>query len=185
MVRSKIKPTNNEITFNKDDIIVSKTDTRGIITYANQVFQDVSGYKEDELLGLPHNILRHPDMPACVFKLLWNTIEEGKEIFAYVKNLAKNGGYYWVFAHVTPSFDVSGHISGYHSNRRVPYPDALQKVIPLYKKLREIESRHGDTKEGMNAAFEHLRSLLQDQGASYEEFVFQLSEQTQLSNAIH
>jgi PAS domain S-box-containing protein len=91
-----------------------------VITYANETFLKIAGYTEDEILGQPHNIIRHPDMPRCVFKLLWDTLEMKHEIFAYVKNMAKNGDFYWVFAHVTPTFNEHGTVIGYHSNRRVP-----------------------------------------------------------------
>ena len=100
-----IRPTAVERTFKEDEIIVSKTDLKGIITYANRTFLEVAMYSEDEVLGQPHSLIRHPDMPRCVFKLLWDTIQGGEEIFAYVKNMAKNGDYYWVFAHVTPTFN--------------------------------------------------------------------------------
>jgi len=103
MPARKIEPTGVESHFGDDEIIVSKTDPRGVITYANEIFIRVSGYSEEELLGAPHSILRHPAMPRCVFKLLWDTIQGGREIFAYVVNLAKTGNHYWVLAHVTPS----------------------------------------------------------------------------------
>ena len=117
---SSVQPTGRERMFSENDIIVSKTDLKGIITYANQTFLDVSGYSEEEILGQPHNIIRHADMPQCVFKLLWDTIKEGQEIFAHVENMSKNGDHYWVFAHVTPTFNDARKIIGYHSNRRVP-----------------------------------------------------------------
>ena len=99
-----MSPSNRESPFDENEIIVSKTDTRGRITYANDVFSRVSRFGVAELLGAPHSIIRHPDMPRCVFKLLWDTIQAKQEIFAYVVNMAKNGDHYWVFAHVTPSF---------------------------------------------------------------------------------
>lgn len=105
--------------FDEEEVIVSKTDVKGIITYANRVFLRVAGYDEEGLLGRPHNIIRHPDMPRCVFKLLWDKLEQQEEVFAYVVNLAKNGDHYWVFAHVTPSIDRRSRVVGYHSNRRV------------------------------------------------------------------
>jgi PAS domain S-box-containing protein len=117
--------------FDESELIVSKTDLKGAVTYANNTFfLKVSGYGEEELLGQPHSILRHPDMPRCAFKLLWQEIEAGREIFAYVVNLAKNGDHYWVFAHVTPTIKDNGSIIGYHSSRRVPSRTALGKVIP-------------------------------------------------------
>jgi PAS domain S-box-containing protein len=84
-------PTGQEVRFPETGLIVSKTDLRGVITYANELFTEVCGYHEDELLGRPHSIIRHPEMPRCVFKLLWDTIQDGHEIFAFVVNLCKSG----------------------------------------------------------------------------------------------
>lgn len=179
-----ITPTGREATFDNDEIIVSKTDLRGIITYANDVFARVSRYRPSELIGAPHNIVRHPEMPRCVFKLLWDTIKAGQEIFAYVLNLAKDGSHYWVFAHVTPSYDEAGRHVGYHSSRRVPYPDALVKVKPLYQKLLAEEARSADPRQGAANAGRLLRQVLEEQGMDYSEFVFSLSAQTQLSAGI-
>lgn len=113
-------PTGVERTFEPDQIIVTKTDLQGRITYANDVFLGVSAFEEHEVLGQPHNIIRHPDMPRCVFQLLWDTLRAGEELFAYVVNLAGDGAHYWVLAHVTPSVGPTGTVVGYHSNRRVP-----------------------------------------------------------------
>ena len=180
MRRLDTPPSGREITFDEHEIIVSKTDTRGIITYANDVFERVSGYTEAELVGQPHNLIRHPDMPACVFQLLWDTIGSGKEIFAYVLNQARNGDGYWVFAHVTPSYDSGGRIVGYHSNRRVPYPDALPKVRALYAALLNEERRHSSPKAGIEAGVRMVVQQLTSAGVSYDQFVFSLSEHTQL-----
>lgn len=169
-------PAPREKLFDPDEIIVSKTDTRGVITYANRVFQRVSGYTEAELLGKPHNLIRHPDMPRCVFKLLWDTINSGSEIFAYVKNLAKDGGYYWVHAHVTPTRDDSGKIIGFHSNRRTPSRIAVSRMEPLYRQLAEIENSHSNVREGMAAAAAALTATLQQVGMEYDEFVFSLED---------
>ena len=158
--------------FDEDEIIVSKTDLKGRITYANQVFQQVAGYTEEELLGVPHSIVRHPDMPRCVFKLLWDTIEAGQEIFAYVINRAKNGDHYWVFAHVTPSFDEQGNIIGYHSSRRVPRREAIEAITPIYKALLDKEAEFENRKEGMAASFQVVVDLLTSKGIGYDEFVF-------------
>jgi len=177
---SQIKPTGHEAHFAEDEIIVSKTDLRGVITYANDVFLRVAGYTEEELLGKPHSIVRHPEMPRCVFKLLWDTIQAGNEIFAYVLNLAKGGSHYWVFAHVTPSYDQKGQNVGYHSNRRVPYPDALAKVKPLYAQLLATEKRATNSKIGMETSHAMLIDLLNKQNMDYSEFVFSLSEHTRL-----
>jgi PAS domain S-box-containing protein len=161
--------------FKDDEIIVSKTDLKGHITYANDVFLRVAGMTEAEALGQPHSCIRHPGMPRAVFKLLWDTLGAGKEIFAYVLNRAKNGDHYWVLAHVTPSRDASGNVVGYHSNRRVPDRKILDTVIiPLYKQLLDIEERHANSKEGMNEAFNTLVNLLKSKGVGYDEFIFSL-----------
>ena len=170
-----IQPSGVERFFDEDEIIVSKTDTKGHLTYTNDVFLRLASYTEDEVLGQPHAMIRHPDMPRAVFKLLWDTIQTGKEIFAYVVNMAKNGDHYWVIAHVTPSFDANGQVIGYHSNRRVPDRDTLTNVIqPLYKKLLDIENSHANRKDGMNAAFDTLLGILEEKGVSYDEFIFSL-----------
>jgi len=180
---AKTVPNGREIHFGDEEIIVSKTDLKGRITYANDVFAKVSGYSEAELLGKPHNLIRHPDMPACVFQLLWDVIEQRQEIFAYVINMAKDGGHYWVFAHVTPSFDLAGHHIGYHSNRRVPYVDALPAVKSLYAALCAEERRHPNKKEAIAASTAILMKILTEQGKSYGEFVFGLSRYTRLGAA--
>ncbi len=167
--------TGNEVSFGDDEIIVSKTDLKGHITYCNDVFLKVSGYTEEELLGQPHSIIRHPDMPRCVFKLLWDTLNAGDEIFAYVNNRTKNGDNYWVLAHVTPSWDVAGNLIGYHSNRRVPDRAIVEQTIaPLYASLLEVEKRHSNRKAGMHAAYENLVAVLEKSGMEYDEFVASL-----------
>lgn len=169
-----LPPTGVERTFGEDEIIVSKTDPTGVITYANQVFVRVSGYTESELLGQQHNLVRHRDMPRCVFKLLWDTLRAGREIFAYVVNQAKNGDHYWVLAHVTPTFGAEGEIVGYHSNRRKPRQEAVEKAAALYEALRQEEERFSSHKEGMAAAGAVLAATLQEAGVEYDEFAFSL-----------
>ena len=174
MARADGGLTGVERKFNSDEIIVSKTDLKGRIIYANEVFQRVSGYSEQELLGQPHSLIRHSRMPRCVFKLLWDTIESGNEIFAYVLNRAKNGDEYWVFAHVTPTFDAAGKIISYHSNRRSPKPEAVGKAAGLYAKLLAEEERHADRKDGMAASTRTMMDILGSLGKPYDEFVFSL-----------
>ena len=157
----------SERTFSDDIILVSKTDLKGIITYANQEFIKIVGYKETELIGKPHNIIRHPDMPRIVFKLLWDTLKSGKEINAYVINQCKNeNDHYWVFANVAASVDVKGNVLGYHSTRHTASKEALSIIIPLYKELLEIEKR-----SGMDGSLKRLQEILNEQGVSYDEFV--------------
>jgi PAS domain S-box-containing protein len=169
-----MQPTGIERHFDRDELIVTKTDVKGRITYANSVFCRVAGVSEREAMGAPHSIIRHPDMPRAVFKLLWDTIENGQEIFAYVLNMASSGDHYWVLAHVTPTFDASGRITGYHSNRRVPERRCIAAVTPVYKLLKDIEDSHEDRNAGMLAAVEKLVGILREKRISYDEFVFSL-----------
>lgn len=177
-LRRHIAPRDAEVTFGTEEIIVSKTDTKGLITYANDVFLRVSGYTERELIGAPHNIIRHPDFPGGVFKLLWETITSGQEIFAYVKNMGRDGSYYWVLAHVTPTFDAHGRIIGYHSSRRCPEPAAVREVDKVYDLMRAEESRHSGRKAAAEASLSLVNSLLADKGVTYDEFVWDLIHRT-------
>lgn len=171
----QIRPSCHERTFGLEEVIVSKTDLKGHITYANEVFCRVAGYSREELLGAPHKIVRHPDMPRCVFKLLWDTISQGDEIFAYVKNMARTGDYYWVFAHVTPTFGSDGKIIGYHSNRRSPNRNAVQFFDRLYASLLSIEMKTDDRKRGLDASFQAVLDLLSEKGITYEQLVFSVT----------
>jgi PAS domain S-box-containing protein len=170
-----VVPSGRERFFPASELIVSKTDLRGRVTYANGLFCKVAGYRESELIGQPHSIIRHPDMPRSVFRLLWDTIEDRREIFAFVKNMASNGDHYWVFAHVTPSFDVSGQLTGYHSNRRVPDRTILENtIIPLYAEVLRIERAHVNGKAAVEAGYKALTDFVAAQKVAYEELIFSL-----------
>lgn len=172
---ANIVPTGKELFFDKNEIIVTKTDPKGYITYANDVFIRLAGYTEKELLGSPHAMIRHPNMPRAVFKLLWDTIQSKNEIFAYVVNMSKEGHHYWVFAHVTPSYDESGNITSFHSNRRVPNRETLEnKIIPLYRSLRDEETKHSNRKDGLEKSYQKLLDLLDKEGKEYDEFILSL-----------
>ena len=155
-----------EYFFPEDKLLVSKTNTKGIITYANEAFITISGYDEAELIGKPHNIVRHPDMPKIIFKMLWDYLVKGSEIHAYVKNRSKDGGYYWVLANVTPSYDVNNNIIGFHSARRVPPKEALETIKPLYLELLNHEKQGG-----ISASEAYLTSILKSKGVEYDEFI--------------
>lgn len=168
-----IRPSGRETFFSASELIVSKTDLKGRVTYANGVFCRIAGYRESELIGQPHSIIRHPDMPRSVFRLLWDTIEDRREIFAYVKNMARNGDHYWVFAHVTPSFDTNGEMIGYHSNRRVPDREVIETAImPLYAEVLKIERSHVNGKDALQAGYKALTDFVASQKVSYEELIF-------------
>jgi PAS domain S-box-containing protein len=171
-MNATVQLTGKARTFPSDEIIVSKTDAAGRLTYANDIFLNISDYTEAELLGKPHNIIRHPDMPGCIFKLLWETLPAGQELFAYVNNRTKYGDNYWVLAHVTPTFDEKGTIIGYHSSRRSPSENALKIILPLYEKLRAEERRHEKKKEGLAASSKMLQAFLDEKGMAYDAFIF-------------
>lgn len=161
--------TNDEKKLDTHDYIVSKTDTKGMITYCNRIFEEMAGYSKNELIGANHNLVRHPDMPRVAFKLAWDLISSGKEFFGYVKNLRKNGGYYWVFTYITADYDSRGNIIGYTSVRRKPTESALETIIPIYRSLIEEEK-----KGGMEASGRALFDLLAQNKVSYNAFVASL-----------
>ncbi len=155
-------------------MIVTKTDLQGRLTYVNDVFLRVAGYPERDVIGKPHNIIRHPEMPRAVFGLLWQEIQAGNEIFAYVNNLASDGANYWVFAHVTPTRS-RGRIVGYHSNRRVPDAAAVRAITPVYRRLLEEERRHSHPVQAIDASTRLLGAILGDAGTTYDQFVWSLA----------
>ncbi len=161
-----------EIRIGKDDFIVSKTDPRGKITYCNRVFIDIAGYSEKELLGQPHNIIRHADMPRSVFRLLWNTLQDGQEFFGLIKNRTKSGMFYWAFANVTPSYDKQGQLLGYYSVRRCPARAGVALMDDLYAQMVAVEAQHQSAREAMDQSIQVLEQhLTSNGGLSYEELV--------------
>lgn len=172
----KKQAIDEEILFGEDEIIVSKTDLRGHLTYANDVFCRVAEMTTQEVIGQPHSIIRHPDMPRAVFQTLWAHIKNGIEVFAFVKNISKTGKYYWVIAHVTPSYDKTGKINGYHSTRRLPKKKNLNAIIPIYERLLLEEQKHPNAKKGLEASFQLLVDLLNEQDKTYSEFIWAAGE---------
>lgn len=156
----------SELIFDSKDIIVSKTDTSGKVTYGNELFLKLAGYSEKEIIGAPHNIVRHPDMPKIIFKLLWETLKQKKEIYAYVVNKSSTGDFYWVFANVTPSFDARGEVVGYYSVRRKATAQALNIIKPLYKQLLSAEKIGG-----VEASQKIVNQLLEKHGGRYDKFI--------------
>jgi PAS domain S-box-containing protein len=172
-MKYKVQPTTREKVMREHDFIVSKTDLKGRITYGNRIFIEYSGFSEQELLGAPHNIIRHPDMPRGVFKFLWDTLAQQKEIFAYVKNMAKDGSFYWVFANVTPDYDASGNVIGYLSVRRAPKRSAVDVLSGVYQLMLAEEEKAGP-RDACDASLALLGSILKDKGMTYDELVLAL-----------
>lgn len=171
MKKPSVTPTQNEIVLKEEDFIISKTDLKSRILYGNKIFIKISGYSEEELLGKPHNILRHPDMPRCAFKILYDHIQNGKEWFGYVKNLRKDGGYYWVFANISPTYDPNGNMIGYYSVRRKPRDGFKSIIEPLYQQLLNIESTGG-----MNASLEAVEELLNKHSMNFNELMLKIQK---------
>lgn len=174
-MKPNILPTQKEIVLNNDDIIISKTDLKGRITYANRTFMRIANYPERQLLHVQHNLIRHPDMPRGAFRLLWENLHQGKEFFGYVKNLTAEGHFYWVFANVTLDYDAQGKVCGYFSVRRKPSRKAIQMVESFYREMNEIER-----KVGAAAAPEASQKFLADKiaqlGTNYDKFILTLEE---------
>jgi len=133
------EPRNEEIELDNTKYIESETDTKGIITDANDYFCEISGYTRDELIGQPHNIVRHPDMPKAAFAKMWETIKRGEMWEGYVKNMRKDGRYYWVIVWIKPKFDNDGNIVGYIAGRKVPDRQMIKTVEKDYRAMLEQE----------------------------------------------
>jgi PAS domain S-box-containing protein len=172
-MKNSATPTRQERVMRENDFIVSKTDLTGRITYCNETFIELSGYAEEELLGAQHNIIRHPDMPRGAFQLLWDTIRDGRECFAYVKNMSKDGGFYWVFANVTPDVDDRKQPCGYFSVRRKPRPEAVQTMTDIYAAMLAEETKAGP-RDAIAASTAWLTQVLDKRGESYERFILSL-----------
>ncbi len=152
---------NEEVEVKDIDIVVSKADEEGNITYGNPIFVKLSGYSQDELIGSPHSILRHPDMPKTIFKFLWDNLKAKKEIKVFVKNKTKDGNFYKVFAVVRPALNPNGTLRNYTSTRRRSNPKAWDIIEPLYKELKEIEDN-----QGIEEAENRLLEFIKEQGGN-------------------
>ncbi|MEO1927869.1 MAG: PAS domain-containing protein [Nautiliaceae bacterium] len=139
----KPTPINEEVTFKdvgvKNRPVISKTDLKGIITFVNSAFCKLAGYSKEELIGQPHNIVRHPDMPKAIFKEMWNTIERGESFRGFIKNLRKDGKYYWVEVFIEPMFDEQGAKIGYISARKEISESDKEKYEKLYQEMKKEE----------------------------------------------
>lgn len=172
-MKKKIEPTRNEVSLGAGEMIVTKTDLTGRITYANRTFMRISNFGERDLLGVQHNIVRHPDMPRGVYRFMWETLKNDQEFFGLVKNMTSDGDFYWVFANVTPDLDVNGRAMGYFSVRRPPPPDAVRAVIPLYEAMLRVEREVGAA-SAPEASLALLKRTIADQNTTYEKFVLGL-----------
>jgi PAS domain S-box-containing protein len=163
-------PETKELKMKPDDLIVTKTDKKGRIIYCNDTFMEFSGYYEEELLGQPHNVIRHGSMPRAVFRLMWERLKEENEFVGVVKNRRKNDGFYWTFANIMPNFNAENEMVGYMSVRRCPPPEAIAFFDSLYVRMNDVESQFSDSREAMNASTDILMEAVAEKGG-YDEFV--------------
>jgi len=165
-----------EIILNPKKYILSKTDTRGVIEYGNDYFVEISGYSENELIGQPHSIIRHPDMPKVVFKLLWQRIKSHENIIAVVKNRAKDGRYYWVITDFEIKIDkITNKVTGYFAYRKAAPREAIRNIEPLYAKLIEIEKT-----SGVDGSLKYLTALLESENKTYDQFIDEVTGRNSL-----
>ena len=119
------------------DPMITETDTKGILTYANRRFCDFTGFSRRELVGMPHSIMRHPDIPKGVYKAMWEIISQKKVWRGYLKSLCRDGSYYWALVYIQPKLDGMGNIKGFIASRRDAYPEAIMEVSKKYRELQE------------------------------------------------
>ena len=162
----KPTPVDREIVLDPKDVLLSITDLKGNIEYCNDEFVEVSGYEEYELVGSAHSIVRHPDMPKVVFKLMWDRLEKEDNIVAIVKNMGKTGRYYWVMTDFVVRKDANGKATGYKAFRKPAPKKAIEVVIPFYKKLKEIEEHRG-----IDAAFNFFNGFFDGKNTNYDDFI--------------
>lgn len=136
---NKVTPIDQEYFFD-NEIIISQTDLKGVIVYANKAFSSISGYPVDELVGQPHSIVRHPDMPQLTFSKMWETIQDGQAWNGLVKNLRKDGQYYWVDTEILPSQDEEGNITGYMAVRKIASRKDIDENKETYSKMLQSEA---------------------------------------------
>lgn len=169
-MKTRIQPTQQEMPVSNSDIITTKTDLSGRITYANRTFMRISNFSERELIGKQHNVVRHPDMPRGVYRLMWNTLKAGDEFFGLVKNMTADGHYYWVFANITVDLDLRGNAIGYFSVRRQAPKDAIREAMTLYDQMRRIEQQAGPA-TAPDASVKWLTEHLAGLGTTYERYI--------------
>ncbi|WP_134341703.1 PAS domain-containing protein [Flavobacterium psychrophilum] len=163
-------PIKKEVAWDKTKIIMSKTDLYGTIEYVNEVFTDVSGYEDCELISKPHNIIRHPDMPQIIYKILWDNIKQGNQFHGIIKNLAKSGRYYWAITDFEYVMDENNNVIKYIARRKAVPQDVITKHIePLYRRLLQIEQV-----SGVDASENYLIGFLEESGVNYVDLITNL-----------
>ncbi|MEX6626621.1 PAS domain-containing protein [Tenacibaculum salmonis] len=173
MIKNPLRPQqiiDEEIKWDKTQTISSKTDASGTILYMNDTFETVSEYNKIELIGEPHSIIRHPDMPKVVFKVLWDNLKKKNNFHAIVKNLTRTGRYYWVITDFTIDKDEKGNVTGYTGRRKAVPNSVIEKIKPLYETLLNIEKVKGQAASEL-----YFDAYLKEEiGKNYDDFVVDL-----------
>lgn len=165
-------PTGKEIIIPHNERIISETSLSGQIIYANEAYWHYTGFRPGQVIGAPHTRTWHPSMPRVIFRHMASCLDTETGAFAYVCDITNNGDHYWNFVQVIPTAGPNGKRAGFMMFRRSPDRRALQSIIPLYTKLREIERKFTDKAEGVHQSSIVLDSVLGDLGMTYEEFIF-------------
>jgi putative PAS/PAC sensor protein len=167
-------PIDEEVVWDKTKTIISTTDKLGVITDVNQTFIDVCGYPAVELLGKPHSIIRHPDMPKIIFKITWDNILAGRNFHAIIKNLAKSGKYYWVITDFEVGRNIIGDVVTIMARQHsVPKYVITEHIEPLYQTLLKLE-KIGD----MELSNRYFKGFLEKQGKSYIEYIMDIMDES-------
>jgi len=166
-----VTPNNNKYVLDANELLTSKTDTQGRIIYSSPNFIKASKYQEEELFNQPHNIIRHPDMPKTIFALLWENIKQHNEFFGYIKNLCKDGSFYWVYANITSSFSPDETHLGYYSVRRAPDKEKLSRIKTLYSEMLRVEQQAPNDELAIQAGRQVLNQELNNKKQEYHEFI--------------
>ena len=168
-------PIDREVQWDKTKTLISETDVKGTITNVNDVFCAVAHYSPSELIGQPHNLIRHPDMPKLIFKLLWDNLKVGNNFVGVIKNLAKTGEYYWVVTDFEMRRDAMGNITHYIGRRKsVPEAAINNYLAPFYESLLKMEKIGG-----VELSSRFFKNYLTKQGKDYIDFVISIMSESQ------
>lgn len=177
MSEFKIVPKNKEISLSPNEKMYSLTSKNGIIIDCNEYFQEITGWTDDEIIGKSHKVMRHPDMPKAIFKYIWTRIHNENSFFAVIKNLSKNGYYFWAMTYFEPIYKKNKLI-GYQAFRKPISDDSKNKVSAIYDKLWEIE----DETENENVSLEFFMNYLEQKQLSYDDWVKKMINEKTLFN---
>ncbi|MDP2561269.1 PAS domain-containing protein [Psychrobium sp. 1_MG-2023] len=176
-MRGQVVAREEQVLLDQDEFIVSKTNLKGEITYVNRTFMEISLFAEHQVMRQNHNIIRHPDMPRGVYRMMWEQLKQRQEFFGYVKNLCSDGSYYWVFANITPEFDEQGKHCGFLSVRRKPPSAAVEVIKPIYQKMCSIEASTPNKKRGEELSLAYFEEELAERNSLYQHFVIDLFQE--------